>query len=170
MQLSAEHAGVGEKCREMGDLLGLGEPVREEVLYGALEDESYAHNLLVSRRHPAFLTHLLKNPPPTARRQEPSNFALVQRAAMAMWAWARTGFATVDDATFENRYGTCQQCPHLQAKPDKLLHKIAGGEGDGKVCGLCGCPALRKARLATEACPDPHPTKPGLNRWEQPIG
>lgn len=50
-----EHQGtVADKCREMGELLGLSEPVSELVLQAALHDSSYAHNLLATRRNAAF--------------------------------------------------------------------------------------------------------------------
>ena len=37
---------LNERCRELGELLGLGAPVPEPVLVAALHDETYANNLL----------------------------------------------------------------------------------------------------------------------------
>ena len=46
---------VQQKCLEFAEILGLSEPVSPEVLQAATEDETYAHNLLVCRKEPAFL-------------------------------------------------------------------------------------------------------------------
>lgn len=175
MQL-AEHDSdldLGAKCREMGELLGLGAPVPEAVLACALQDEGYAHNLLVSRRQPGLLAYLLAHPPRqgVAGGAAPrSSIDLARKASVALWEWARTGFSTVDDATFHKRLDACGGCPQQTERPEGLLHRIAGGRADGKICGLCGCPLSRKALLESEGCPEPHPTKPGLTRWEEPVG
>ena len=44
-----------------------------------------------------------------------------------------------------------------------------GSRLGGKVCNLCGCVVHKKIRLPTEACPDTHPVKSGLTRWDEPI-
>jgi hypothetical protein len=157
----------------MGELLGLGAPVPEAVLTGALQDEGYARNLLVSRRQPSLLAYLLAHPPRkavTGGAAPGSNLDLARKASVALWEWARTGFSTVDDATFHKWLDACAGCPHQTERPDGLLHRIAGGRADGKICGICGCPLSRKALLGSEGCPERHPTKPGLTRWDEPVG
>jgi hypothetical protein len=169
------YRNVGEQRQQMGELLGLDEPVPEAVFYAALQDGDYAHNLLMSRREPTFLRYLLNNPPPAElpapRAAEKSEGELLRKASEAVWRWARTGFSTVDEPTFQRRHGACLQCPHLADKPDKFLYKIVSSKSSGeKVCDLCGCLVARKARLTSESCPDQHPTQTGLTRWGEPLG
>lgn len=170
-----EHTGdMADKCREMGELLGLSEPVSEAVLLGALNDSAYAHNLLVTRKNPAFLQHLLKNPPKIEndpqQADEKSSLELVKKATEAMWKWAKTGFSTVEQAVLDKRYNTCLQCPNLKEPPKKMVYKVvSANQSDDKICDLCGCVVANKVRLPSEACPDRHPTLPGVNRWEEPM-
>lgn len=170
-----EHQGtVADKCREMGELLGLSEPVSEQVLQAALHDSSYAHNLLATRRNAAFLQYLLANPPAVPKQQEveaKTSLQLVKKASEAMWKWAKTGFSTVDEAVLQKRYNTCMQCPNLQDQTEQIVYKVFSGskQAEEKICSLCGCVVANKVRLPTEACPDRHPHLPGVNRWEEPI-
>ncbi|WP_338551342.1 hypothetical protein [Paenibacillus sp. KS-LC4] len=66
MKSAAQEAFTGsikEQCEQFGIILGLNGPVSEKVLFAAVHDASYAHNLLSARRSEMFLTHLLNNPP-----------------------------------------------------------------------------------------------------------
>ncbi len=170
-----------EKCFEFGKVLGLENAVSREVLVSALEDKTYAHNLLVSRKQPAFLNHLLANPPklkvvePVA--EEISNIVLVGKVAKALVRWSKTGFSIVDDETLEKRETACLECSNLQS-PQKLIQKMAaskkvsdkiGSRILDKSCSLCGCNAGRKIRLPSESCPDTHPDLAGMTRWGEPI-
>ena len=175
---------IDEQCREFAEILGLSEPVSREVLLAALEDETYAHNLLVTRKEPVFLNHLLANPPrqqapepAPADQQETSNLELMEQAGKAFLRWAKTGFSVVDDETLARREAACLACSNLQ-EPMKLLQKLVpskavseqlGQRTGDKVCTLCGCNAGKKMRLPTEVCPDRHPTLEGLTRWGVPI-
>ena len=172
---------IKEKCLEMSQILGLSEPVSPEVLQAATEDDTYAHNLLVCRKEPAFLNYLLANPPKTINPnlvpKGQSNLELVSKASQALFRWAKTGFSVVDDETLEKRENACLVCPNL-SEPQKLVQKLISSNGvnqkigqrtGNKICNLCGCNISKKIRLPSEACPGSHPVQAGMTRWEEPI-
>ncbi|XVQ07141.1 hypothetical protein ACQP1W_31490 [Spirillospora sp. CA-255316] len=153
---------------EMGQVLGLDEPVPEPVLHAALADRTYANNLLAARRSPDMLRLLLAHPP--SGRKVPLR-DLLAGAAGAFGRWAATGFTVVDEATRARRTAACAQCPELTGTDRRLLHGVAtAGLDDKSVCGLCGCPVARKVRLPSERCPARHPDLPGRTRWDEPAG
>jgi hypothetical protein len=172
---------VQQKCLEFAEILGLNEPVSSEVLQAATEDETYAHNLLVCRKEPAFLNYLLANPPklrssPELLPQDKTNLELISKASHTLLKWAQTGFSVVDDETLERRENACLACPHL-SEPQKLVQKIIpskeinqkiGQRTGKKVCNLCGCNVSKKIRIPSESCPDKHPTQAAMTRWGEP--
>ncbi len=173
-EIRERYGTLDDKCRELADVLGLAEPVTHAVLHAALYDSTYAHNLLASRRSPAFLHDLLSNPPKVAHLEqqvdEKASVELVKKATEALWKWAKTGFSTVEKAVLEKRYNTCMSCPHLKDQPNRILYKVvSANKEEEKVCSLCGCVVANKVRLPSEACPDRHPVLAGMNRWEEPI-
>jgi len=168
-------ASLERQCEEMAAILGVGGPVREEVLRAALADPTYAQHLLVCRGDDEFLGQLMANPP---RAQEPADAgaigtgALLRRAAESLARWAATGFSGVPQERYQARLESCAACPHLQAPPGRraALYALAGAHAhDRSVCGRCGCGVAAKARRASDTCPEPHPERPGLNRWGDPI-
>lgn len=196
MESAAQEMGaftgtIEEQCRQFGSILGLNGPVSEEVLFAAVHDPSYAHNLLSARRSEMFLNYLLSNPPKvevpreieTATVSETadgqaashSNIELAKKAGQALWKWAKAGFAAVEEDVYRKRMNACMACPHSQSKPDKLLYSALSkstSANDGmaeKICGKCGCVLSKKTKLPTESCPDNHPELAGMTRWEEPI-
>lgn len=166
---------VPAQCAEMAAILGIDRPVPEAVLRAAIADETYAHNLLVSRGHPDFLEHLLANPPPVASIEQGAaaiaTVQLVRSAAESLARWARTGFSTVDSSTYQQRLAGCADCPHLQVPPEtrSILYRLAGTAAQERaVCGKCGCVVTVKARRVSDTCPVAHPSREGLNRWLEP--
>lgn len=161
--------------KEMGDKLGLNEPVSEAVLKAALADATYANHLLVCRSAPQFLEHLLANPPDVDARAKVeglSTATLIANAGESLARWAKTGFSTVSEETYRSRIELCGACPNLTAAPEhqRALYAMAGADTDARsVCGKCGCVAAVKARRPSDTCPDPHPLHPGFNRWNEPI-
>ncbi|NIK68670.1 hypothetical protein [Paenibacillus sp. BK720] len=184
-EMGAFTGTIEEQCRQFGSILGLDGPVSEEVLFAAVHDPSYAHNLLSARRSEMFLNYLLSNPPKvdsaseaeteaTSAEGNPSNMELAKKVGHALWKWAKAGFATVEDEIYRKRMDACTVCPHSQSKPDKLLYnalsKSAASDGTAeKICGKCGCVLSKKTKLPTESCPDNHPELAGMTRWEEPI-
>ena len=160
-----DHVSIEERCRRLGEILDLDCPVSEAVLLAALEHETYARNLLICRRAPTLLKHLLEHPPVTKR---PSAMMLAQRAAEAFVRWAAMGSSTVDEATYARRMASCTECPHFVLPPQRAIYKLAGGKAGTKICAKCGCMVANKARLTSEACPDKHPDRPELTRWHEP--
>ncbi|MGE7990090.1 hypothetical protein ACQKPE_03385 [Pseudomonas sp. NPDC089554] len=152
-------------CAELGQALGLPEPVSATVLQAALASDSYARSLLASRRTPQMLQMLLASPP---RRTQPkdrhSTVELLQRGSQALLGWAKTGFSTTDPVEREARSQACLQCPHRRAPGASLLQATRSELG---VCGLCGCPLSRKVSMLSETCPGELPNDPGMNRWGQ---
>ncbi len=157
----------------MGDLLGLPGPTSPDVLVSALTDQEYARNLLLCKDTPPLLDHLLANPPKQAPAElDHSTAELLTSAARSFWAWTKTGFALVDEATYQRRFGTCKQCPDLVEPPRMRVYQIIGADGatdESKACAQCGCVASKKARLPHENCPAPHSDLVGMSRWCEPI-
>lgn len=174
-------ASLDELCQQMGQFLGLAEPVPAAVVRRVVDDPLYAHELVISRNAAGFLRVLLNDPAnaryveqsdtavaPTAIKR--SNLELATKAAGALAKWTRGGFAQVDLATYERRFSICKACPNLIDPPDQLAYRLVRGEGlDRKICNACGCVASKKARLATEACPVADPQNAAINRWGEPI-
>jgi hypothetical protein len=172
-----EFATIEEGCAELGAFLGLDGPASRDVLHGAMQDATYAGNLIISRSAPAFLKVLLDNPPRRLNvsgddAAEQSATELLAKAAKSLWAWSRSGLQKVSDETYRGRLAACAACPHRKQPPQRAIYgiaaKLAGGGADRHVCGLCGCLIATKARMASEACPDLDPLRPGFTRWGEP--
>jgi hypothetical protein len=165
---------LSQQCRQFADILGLDGPVTEKVLMTALENETYARNLLISKESPQLLKRLLDNPPkPRSSNQEFSSINLIGKAAGALLRWGSTGFTKAGPTMIERRETACLACPHL-AEPQGVLQNIvpsaglkeaAGYRTGKKVCGLCGCNVSNKIRLVSEHCPDIDADDNGLTRW-----
>ena len=162
---------ITDQCARLGEILGLGAPVEEEVLAAALDHPSYATNLLVCRGTPALLQQLLAHPPARKGADIPLP-TLLRRGAEALLRWGRSGFSTVAGDVLERRLDACGACPNLASPPEdkKILYRLAGtAAGARSVCRVCGCPVTRKAAMAFEACPDADPDNPGMTRWGEPV-
>jgi hypothetical protein len=177
-------ADWGEAQARFAEMLGVDRPLPPGVLRRAMVDSRFAHRLLVSRHAPGFLTALIDDPanerfaPPeeapadVAEEEEApaSNLALLGRAARSLALWGKAGFTHADEATQAHRLAACAACPHARRAPETLAYRLAGGSGSDKgICGLCGCPVARKARMSTESCPGEHPEKAGHTRWDEPV-
>ncbi len=170
-----------EQCTKFGELLELGKPVTQEVMFSAIHNEKYARELIINKRTPARLMRLLKNPPKVNSAHKPEHHhthrELITNAAKALIKWSKTGFTKVDEKILETRENACLSCPNI-VDPDmfiqklipshKMSNKIGERTGD-HVCDLCGCHLGKKMKLASESCPDKHPTKEGFTRWNEPI-
>lgn len=158
---------------ELAAILGLNEPVSEDVLQAAVADSTYAHHLLVCRGNAEYMDHLLANPPKLKSNGEVhSRTSLVRRAAESLVLWARTGFSTVTEDVYRKRLDACGECPHLRTPPEtkSMLYRIAGAApGERGVCSECGCVVSVKARRVSDTCPVAHPSRPGINRWDEPM-
>jgi hypothetical protein len=169
-----------EMCARLGTILGLDEPIPENVLHRAIDDPGFANDLITCRNAPEFLRVLINDArnadyiPKVSETKTINNKELIQNASKALLRWGKAGFSVVDDATLEKREDSCLACPNLLA-PEKMLQKLVGkktkaviGRRTGKqVCSLCGCNVSKKIRIPTESCPAQHPTKIGLTRWEE---
>jgi hypothetical protein len=159
---------LDDACRELGELLGLRQPVSHAVLAAATERPTYAHNLLAARGFPDLLRPLLEHPPETPR--QPSAVSLAAKAAGALVRWGATGFTIVDAQTLERRRAACESCPHLMhAQRHPTLYRVMSDGAHPQVCGMCGCPVARKVRLSSERCPAQDERNPGLTRWGEPV-
>src|SRR4051812_35772936 len=148
-----------QRLATFGEILEVGRPVSKQVLFGALQNPTYARNLLVSRRSPQHIEYLLSHPPAVDIQEEeaqmPSNGELMHRAASGLMKWARTGFSVVEETTLQKREDACLACPKL-VTPTRFLQKMLpsrkeatqiGGRTGNKVCDLCGCTIGKKIRL-----------------------
>ncbi|MGC2236169.1 MAG: hypothetical protein WA584_08410 [Pyrinomonadaceae bacterium] len=173
------NVNLTESREQLGELLGLEKPVSEDVFLCALNDETYAHNLIVCRNQPEFLRHLLSNPPiKNYTEDEPgemSSSVLMVKAAKALVGWAKTGFSTVDEEMIERRENACLSCEYRTTSYNGL-HKLVTGKVSEKigsraadsVCKLCGCGISKKIRLTSESCPAKDSANSALSRWGEP--
>lgn len=161
-------------CQRFGELMNLGGPAPLPVVRRAMQDDLFAHYLVVTRNSPQMQQMLLQDPKNKAYETpvdapKHSSPALVARAAKAMVKWGKAGFERVDQGTYAQRTEACQRCPYLVDPPDLTAYKMLKLAGDRRVCAKCGCVASRKAQVPTERCPVADPKNPGLNRWGQPM-
>ena len=168
-----EAGSLDPMCYKFGEILGLDGPVPPAALQAALRNPVYARHLLGCRGFPDTLNQLLAHPPRVHRDDRPSehtNRELLAEASKALVRWAKAGFTTVDDETYNRRINACLKCEHLTAPPSRALYKLLRRKDqEQKICFLCGCIVTKKARLPTENCPASHPSLEGLSRWEEPF-
>jgi hypothetical protein len=184
-------SSLSEARVAFGDFLGLDAPVPTAALNRAFADQYYRHTLLLHRNRPEMLRLLLDQsgnaafeeggplsdpePAPTASAvAEPavvlSNGQLAAKTGKALFDWAMTGFAVLDQEAFEARFSACERCDRLSEPPETLAYALTRTKrSDPRVCGACGCTAARKARLASEQCPLTDPANPALTRWGEPV-
>lgn len=86
----------------------------------------------------------------------------IRSAARSIGHWARNGFAKVSDEQYRLRLDICLSCNHLHDPGLKMQPDLNVPSYRAK-CGLCGCPLRRKAKMATENCPDTSFSQSG--RW-----
>lgn len=80
----------------------------------------------------------------------PTILQMVSNFATSITRWAKEGFPTVDEATFNARVAKCAQCPHQKGWSTIGIMR----------CRLCGCANGTKSlklTMATEKCPDNPP-------------
>ncbi|MEM7013484.1 MAG: hypothetical protein AAF585_18585 [Verrucomicrobiota bacterium] len=168
-----------EERRKFSDLIGLKELAPEHVFRAALEDESYAYELMVASQDddPQTLEFWLNRAPSSGGQgNQESTLRLAGRAAKALLRWSATGFTRVDEETLERRRQACLKCP-LLSEPESWAQKLVAGKPrpdlpddiHGKVCGACHCSLSKKIHLPSENCPKPDPEIPGVSRWGEAI-
>lgn len=159
---------LAEKCQTFAYVLGLENPVPENILIAAIENPNYAKRLFM-HRNDSYLYELLNNPP--EKQSGFSTSTLISKAGKALLHWGLSGFPTVSKATLEKREDACLACPNL-IESSSRLQKISasatitneiGQRTGNKSCAICGCVIRNKVRLETETCPEE--MSDGLNRW-----
>lgn len=161
------------RADEIADALDLPRSLMTEELLTALaEDPTFLHHLRVCSGDPRMLDILLREVAHGTRAESaavrhdtgiPSDRELVARASRALARWAVSGFSRVTDEDYRDRLSRCSACEHLVRPPSRVLYQVVSRpQQDARtICGLCGCDVRRKARLATEHCPD--------GRWRELI-
>ena len=164
---------IEDARRHLGEMLGLGISIPENVLRAAIEDANYAHNLMVRKNSRKSLRAFIKAPlspnaPSVVIRDERET---LRRFREAMVRWAKVYFTVVDAETKMRRTTACAKCEHISDAPATLLYRIAGlfRPNQEKICNLCGCLLSKKIMMPTESCPAPHLTERGLSRWGEPV-
>lgn len=152
---------------ELMQALALPPDTPENVIAAALNDPLYAHHLAATRDVPAFRTQLMRHPPTIATQDGDYRRVPAGSLAKSLLSWARTGFGSVDQDLFEARLAACRSCPHSGPAPDTMTYRVASLSSDRPtICNLCGCPLSRKARMASEQCPD-QDVRTGRTRWDE---
>lgn len=152
---STGSAELTARKAEIAALIGLPVPaVTDGLIARIADDDLFLHHLQTCKDDPGMLAILLRGVPADAPRH--SGFDLVRGAGVALARWSASGFRKVDDELYESRLATCRGCEHLTTpRGNTLLYRItATSRAEPSTCGLCGCDVRRKARLATEHCPD----------------
>lgn len=127
-----------------------GNSENEELERVLIDDPLLRHHAEVCRDDPEML-QLLLGSVTLGGAAELGAVEKAVRATRALANWAVSGFSNVSEYEFEERLAACSICPHAQ----NLVENIGfGAVGKHTHCGLCGCPIHRKARMATEKCPD----------------
>lgn len=167
-----------DKMLAFADLLGIKSALPENVLIAAMDNPTYARNLLNNRGNTNQLYDLINNPPQTATNNHSfSNTELISKAGKALLKWGFAGFATVSEETLKRREDACLGCKNLVA-PTRMLQRFSassiisneiGKRTGNKTCSACGCVVKNKMRLATDTCPVENPDSPGLNLWGEII-
>jgi len=128
--------------------------VTDGLLTRIVDDPLFLHHLQTCRDDPGMLAILLRGTESSSPRH--SSADLLRHAGVALARWSASGFRRADDELFGKRLATCHGCEHLTSPHgNTALYRITGtNRVEPSVCGLCGCDVKRKARLATEQCPD----------------
>ncbi|MCX4968005.1 hypothetical protein OHA98_25240 [Streptomyces sp. NBC_00654] len=150
--MTAQHEDTDELARRLGFPK---DRLTPRTLARISEDPLFLHHLELCKTDPELLNVLLG--PDTDSRPGTPDFGtteLLARAGAAVTRWAASGFKKVPDAVYLRRLDACRGCEHLALPMRNALYRLTGSADRKTVCGLCGCDVNRKARLATEKCPD----------------
>lgn len=173
-----------EMRERMGEYLGLDSLAPLAVVRRAVIDGHYASYLSRSRYRPDTLAVLFRDPknrmfedtPAPAGQgastppREHSPLQLILSATKAVGTWGASGFRQLPPEALAARLAACAACEHLVDPPDKLIYKVSlSPQSQQRVCNECGCSISRKTRIPTEHCPCADPSRPGFNRWGQPL-
>ena len=121
------------------------------ALERARHDPAYRYHLAMCANDPDMMELLLGR----ESRLEVSQVGAALSAGKAFVRWLGGGARTLPDEEFKARLNACDGCPN-SGRPGELTD---GGRlqrlfGASRVCRLCGCDVVRKARLPDETCPD----------------
>lgn len=159
---------------ELSALLNLEEPVSEAVFAKAKEDNTYLHNLLISKNAPEFLEQFLNNLdvvptyPQSEVVEEKRTDELIINFGKAILKWGASGFKKVDEDTYQERLNACAGCDKLTSAPDKFIYNMLGKNNEKGMCSSCGCLVAKKALISTDTCPEASIENANVNRWGDP--
>lgn len=167
---------LGAACQELRRLLAMPGEVSPEALLRVFADPELRRRMedcggTVAELR-AFFTPAgpASDRDPAAPARHLSSLDAARAGIKAFWHWARIGFGVVDAKTYARRLRACEGCKHYVEAPDLRLYALAKTVvRETKVCGQCGCFVSKKARYASENCPLPDPTSPGLSLWGEPL-
>jgi len=157
--------------------LKLEQQVPMYVVEKAQRDPSYLYHLLSSKNNPIWLRMLFNKAyedfiADKHDIKKPKVKEIATEFSSSLLRWSMSGFKQSDHNVFLKRWNACKDCPHLIQPPaNRLYHlgrRIISSNSDQRICNLCGCFAHKKCNIATESCPDSHPTLKGLTRWSEP--
>lgn len=98
---------IAQYCTRLAKLLGLVNSLPPDILVSTVEDETYAHNLFISRNTPEFLTPLFNNPPIQATdKKRFSGRDFRQKAGKFLDAWEKRINHQNQKQAYEQRYGS----------------------------------------------------------------
>lgn len=168
-----------EMRARMGAFLGLEEPLPENAMRRAINDEDFANSLITCRDAPGFLKPLINDPKNeiyATKEANLSNTQLIGKATQAFVKWGKAGFSVVDKDILEKRENACLGCENLM-KPETALQKLVSSEASDQIgrrtsnasCRACGCNISKKIRLPTEACPVEDKNQAGFTKWGEEI-
>lgn len=148
---------------ELACKLGISSHVVTDALLTRITDDGFfLHHLQLCKDDPQLLEILLQeartlplDPSRISAAPERATGELIAQAGAALVRWVASGLKRVSEDDYERRMETCRACQHLSLPPRTTLYQLVGmSQQEKTLCGLCGCDVRRKARLATENCPD----------------
>ena len=160
-------------AKRLGKALGLSGPAPVAATRRALSEALYAKALWSSRKIPALRDQLLAAADQMrisgSADNTPTTAQLVGKSIKGALKWGMEGLKPAEPWVIQRRLAACLACPHNVPAPDKLVYrgaKVVVGK-DATICDACHCLVNTKAAISTELCPEKHPDRPGLSRWEE---
>ena len=134
------------------------------------QDGRLQYYVKAARTNPGWIARMISRECGDSGLPSDNILQLAVRFASAIGKWAASGFAIVADEEFDRRWAACQSCAHL-VDPPTATYRVIGAlvKSDLRVCRICGCNAISKAKLQTERCPVQSDANPDVNRWGQPL-
>ena len=168
------HKEIQEKKEAFKEQFDFNTSIPDHLIERAALNPLLAHHLYVINGNDQMLNLLIERESNKPLLKSRKSEQLILTGLKSLIKWGSSGFKQISEKQFLKRWKTCQQCPHLTTTNENQLiydiaNKLVNKQGDKRVCGLCGCIGIQKAKIITENCPDEDQMNPGYSRWGEKI-